>query len=70
MNNPCALDKDVVVPSGTIIHYNLDPGDVEIPAGWKLHTRFGRIVMPDGDDDEGVNPYQPDLHRLVMLEKL
>lgn len=67
MNNPCA---DLVIPKGSISVYHLSPGQVDIPEGWRLCTPSQSAVMPYGDEAEGINPYQPDLIRQVILEKI
>jgi len=65
------------VPAGAVVLYPLPPGKARIPEGWRLHhysnLRFGcaNVLRTVGlEDEEGLNPYQPDQVMYVMVEKL
>lgn len=57
-------------PQGAVVSYCLPPGTVKCPDGWEYLNFQEGLVYPTGDEDEGVNPYQPDCSRIVMLVKL
>ena len=57
-------------PQGTHVQYCLPPGLVDPPDGWAISNPGESTIYPTGDDEEGINPYQPDCYRVVMLVKL
>lgn len=84
--NPCAelkpahpfpVDKygyiKITAHPGSRVQWHMRPG-ASIPEGWKLHshtvTLFQEHQEELDEDDPRVNPYQPDLARVVILEKL
>jgi hypothetical protein len=62
-------DQETVVddfaPIGTIVPFSMT-SDEPVPKGWEI-KRWPPVVIVD---DVGLNPYQPDVARIVMLVKV
>jgi hypothetical protein len=78
-SNPCSDVKNyglmaVSAVPGTLVQYHLSGPDQPIPDGWKLRSysscMFQEHEEDYDDDDPRNNPYQPDIARIVILEKL
>ena len=68
-SNPCTDPDLALAPMGTVMSYMVPPGLADLPKGWKLFGHDYMSVFPDGDEIEGINHYQPDIYRVVMIVK-